>query len=420
MGWHSCRVLEEAVLNSLALCQMKTKVIKTKKEHADAIERLSVLMDADPAPGSPKEDEMELLAVLIESYENDNFDQSLPDPIEAIKFRMDQQGLSTSDLIPIIGSKSKVSEIFNRKRPLSVSMMRRLSRELAISGDVLLRESKEICEPDIPINQYPLKEIYNRWFSQQFSNLTEFKNSADRVLAELFRKADGGPEAIPALLRQSEEKRNAYDIYALHAWKAKVLRLAEEQVDSLPNYIPAMLNEDFAKRLALLSSQNEGPKLAVEALRERGVAVVFERHLPRTYLDGAALHGPGGRPVIALTIRFNRLDNFWFCLFHELAHVCLHLKTKGDSLDVELDKDRDDPFEKQADEFAMGAFIPNAEWSGVRSRCTNLATIRQEARMRMIHPSVIAGRIRKETGNYRLFNPVMGHGKVKKIFGMPD
>ncbi|MBK1880325.1 ImmA/IrrE family metallo-endopeptidase [Pelagicoccus mobilis] len=398
---------------------MKTKLIKTKEEHAQAIERLSSLMDANPTSDSPEEDELELLAFLIESYEKDHFDRELPDPIEAIKFRMEQQGLSPNDLIPFLGSKSKVSEVLNRKRPLSVSMMRRLSTELGIPGDILLGKAEPLATEAIPVEEYPLKEIYNRWYKPKglFKDLREFKKNASAVLDDLFQGA-GEVQAIPALLRQRNDKRKVYDEFALHAWKAQVLRQAAEQVESLPPYLPSLVDASFAKQLALLSSQKEGPRLAVDALRDRGIAVVFEDSLPRTYLDGAALNGPAGRPVIALTIRYNRLDNFWFCLFHELAHVHLHLKQDGDKIDVELDKESHQPKEEEADRFALEAFIPETEWPEILLRCTDLASVRQESKRRMIHPSVIAGRIRKDTGNYRLFNPVMGHGEVRELLGL--
>lgn len=398
---------------------MKAKLIKTKEEHTRAKERLSYLMDTDPAPNSPEEDELELLAFLIESYEKEHCDRELPDPIEAIKFRMEQQGLSQVDLIPFIGSKSKVSEILNRKRPLSVTMMRRLSSELGIPGDILLGKPEPVEGESIPVDEYPLKEIFNRWYKPTglYRDLKDFKKNASTILKDFFKGA-GDVQAIPALLRQRDDKRKVYDEYALYAWKARVLRTAAEQVESLPPYIPSLVDAAFAKQLALLSSQKEGPRLAVEALKDRGIAVVFEDSLPRTYLDGAALNGPAGRPVIALTIRYNRLDNFWFCLFHELAHVCLHLKKYGEKIDVELDRESHDTQEEDADKFALDAFIPESEWSDVQLRCTDLGSIRQEARRRMIHPSVIAGRIRKETGNYRLFNPVMGHGEVKKLLGL--
>jgi HTH-type transcriptional regulator/antitoxin HigA len=119
------------------------KVIKTDAEHAAALARLMTLMKADLAADSKEESELELLAILIEHYERIRFPMAKPDPVEAIKFRMDQQGLSQKDLIPFIGSAPKVSEVLNRKRPLSLSMIRRLNEGLGIPLDLLLQEDEQ-------------------------------------------------------------------------------------------------------------------------------------------------------------------------------------------------------------------------------------------------------------------------------------
>ena len=120
---------------------MKPKIIKTEAEHLAALAYLETLMDA--APGSPEEEELELFSVLIEEYEEANFPINLPDPISAIKFRMEQQGLTRQDLIPYIGSQSKVSETLNGKRPLSLSMIRALHEGLNIPAEVLLKEPRK-------------------------------------------------------------------------------------------------------------------------------------------------------------------------------------------------------------------------------------------------------------------------------------
>ena len=132
------------------------KLIKTKREHAAAIKRISQLMDAEPAPGSEEESELELLALLAESYEKRFLKRTLPDPIDAIRFRMDQQGLRNKDLEPMIGSKSKVSEVLNRKRPLSLSMIRRLNQSLGVAAEVLLQESSVLRVAETP-NAYNRK-----------------------------------------------------------------------------------------------------------------------------------------------------------------------------------------------------------------------------------------------------------------------
>ena len=114
------------------------KVIKTTAEHERALARIEELFTAKP--GTPKGDELELLILLVETYEAKEFPIDWPDPIEAIRFRMQQANLKQKDLIPIFGSKSKVSEVLNGKRELSLSMIRKLASELGIPTEVLLQE----------------------------------------------------------------------------------------------------------------------------------------------------------------------------------------------------------------------------------------------------------------------------------------
>lgn len=120
------------------------KLIKSNSDHQAALARLDELFDLDPAPGTSESDEIEVLALLIETYEKEAFPIDLPSPTEAIKFRMDQQGLAQKDLVPYIGSKSKVSEVLNGKRALSLKMIRNLNQGLGIPYEVLIQEQAPI------------------------------------------------------------------------------------------------------------------------------------------------------------------------------------------------------------------------------------------------------------------------------------
>lgn len=120
------------------------RVIKNDDQHAAALARLTKLMAVKLAPDSPEESELEVLSLLVEHYEKDRFPIDKPDPVEAIKFRMDQQGLSQKDLIPFIGSAPKVSEVLNHKRPLSLSMIRKLNMGLKIPLDILLQDNSNL------------------------------------------------------------------------------------------------------------------------------------------------------------------------------------------------------------------------------------------------------------------------------------
>lgn len=116
---------------------MNIRLIKTKKDHKLSLKRLGQIFDAKP--GTAEGDELEILSLLIEKYENEQFIIDHPDPIEAIKFRMDQLGFKSSDLAQCIGYKSRVSEILHRKRKLTIDMVRILSKKLNIPAEVLLQ-----------------------------------------------------------------------------------------------------------------------------------------------------------------------------------------------------------------------------------------------------------------------------------------
>ena len=116
---------------------MEIKPIKTEQDYSDALMRLEEIFDAKK--GTKEGDELEVLGILIEKYEDENFPIDLPDPIEAIKFRMEQMDYSQNDLAKVIGLKSRASEILNKKRKLSLEMIRQLHERLNIPTDVLIQ-----------------------------------------------------------------------------------------------------------------------------------------------------------------------------------------------------------------------------------------------------------------------------------------
>lgn len=120
---------------------MDIRPIHTKADYKAALKVVSALIDADPKRGTPEGDRLEIFGTLLEAYEAQHYPIELPDPIEAIKFRMDQQGMSAKDLQPMIGGLNRVYEVLNRKRPLSLAMVRRLNSGLGISAECLIREA---------------------------------------------------------------------------------------------------------------------------------------------------------------------------------------------------------------------------------------------------------------------------------------
>ena len=116
---------------------MTIKLIKTKKDYQQALARLDIIFDAKK--GSPKGDELEILGMLVDNYENENFPVRFPDPVEAIKFRMEQLGYNQSDLANVVGLKSRASEILSKKRKLSLEMIRQIHAKLNIPTEVLIQ-----------------------------------------------------------------------------------------------------------------------------------------------------------------------------------------------------------------------------------------------------------------------------------------
>jgi HTH-type transcriptional regulator/antitoxin HigA len=115
--------------------------IRTEADHRAVLRQISALMETDPEPGTPEGDRLDMLATLVQAYEARHFPTEAPDPVEAIKFRMEQSGLTVKDLEPIIGRSNRVYEVLNRKRPLTLAMIRRLHRRLGIPAEVLIAET---------------------------------------------------------------------------------------------------------------------------------------------------------------------------------------------------------------------------------------------------------------------------------------
>ena len=116
---------------------VQVRPIKTNADYEAALARAETLMDAEP--NTSEADELDVLATLIEAYEDTHFPMDLPDPVDAIKFHNEQQGLSRKDLEPLIGSRARVAEVLNRRRGLSLAMVRRLNAELGIPAEVLIQ-----------------------------------------------------------------------------------------------------------------------------------------------------------------------------------------------------------------------------------------------------------------------------------------
>lgn len=399
---------------------MEPKVIRTEDQYREYLEEVQVLIASTPAPRSKQSDRLEILTVLIEAYENNKYPIESPDPIDAILFRMQERGLKQADLVPYFGTRSRVSEVLGRKRPLTVQMIRALSLGLGLSAETLVGLSVA-DQPSTPSridwSKFPIKEMRQRgWLSA----VTEIAQAGVEEVVRSFI-SDAGLQFGAASFRRTlaGEAQSPTTRYALYAWLARVIQQARKKKPSLGEFQQERMSAGFLKELAQLSWSERGPLLAVEFLERHGIAVVIEPHLKGTQLDGAALKDSDGTPIVGLTLRYDRLDNFWFTLMHEVAHLWKHVGSEDAFLD-DLDVGSEDKREAEANRLAREAFIPRILWRRSDAFIApSRDSIERLAKELRIHPAIIAGRLRKESGNFGLFSDVIGQQQVKAMFPSP-
>jgi HTH-type transcriptional regulator/antitoxin HigA len=395
--------------------EIKIKVIKTEEEYKNALNLIEELMDKDPDPDSEEGEKLSLLTTLVKDYEANTFPETLPDPVDAILFRMEQQDLKPKDLIPYIGSRSKVSEILSRKRPLTLSMMRALETGLGIPAKVLLQEPDQLRESDGFVwSQFPVKEMEKRGYFGTQSITT----SNIQILMEKFFQPVGSPAQFIGMLRKSYYVRSLrpMDKQALVAWSGYIVSKANK-LSYTTTYKPGVVNLEFMQEVARLSSNAQGPIRAVNFLKEYGIALIIEPHFPQTYLDGATIITNKEHPVIGLTLRYDRLDNFWFTLMHELAHLSLHTDKDANQFYDDLDQADVSPNEMEADNLAGEALIPESKWVNSPARLVPSPIAAQSlARELKIHPAIVAGRMRHENQRYQYLNTIINQAKVRQYF----
>ena len=318
-------------------------------------------------------------------------------------------GLSQSDLADALGIEPQKVQQYEDSEYMGANLA-----ELIEAANILnvhtngLFETKDAKEggviswgstDDLHWQQFPSKEMIRRgWF--------DLPRGADPIEAtkEYFLQA-AGPHFTSALHRKKMRSETMPNGYALLAWQARVLERAKSQIEEqeLP---PFELDDRWLPELVALTRRQDGPRRARKLLARKGIVLVTEKHLQGTLLDGAAMLGRSSHPVIGLTLRYDRRDNFWFVLFHELGHVFLHLfgGVHYDFFDDDTSKS-DDKIENEADKFALDTLIPEDQWEQCLSRfALSEEAVRIDAKKINVDASIIAGRIRKEQGNYTILN----------------
>lgn len=380
---------------------MELRVIRDDLQYAALLEQAKDLALMDPTPGSPDAESLEVIALLLEKYEANRFKFDLPDPVDAIIYRLAELGLKQKDFAEIIGSKSRASEIINRKRDLTIEMIRVIHDRLRIPAEILIGypRQEKINASDLDWSKFPIKEMKKRgWFDME---LAEGK-TGEQLIRSFFARtaAQSNPVFFRKTLGNSASEESNY---AICAWIARVLIKARDLKRPEVRYVSGSITDEFLRQLAKLSTSKEGPLLAREFLAMKGIILVMEPHLPKTRLDGAALLDEDGTPIVGLALRYDRVDYFWFTLMHELIHVQRHLGRQKSAFVDEENSENDDEIEAEANIYAAEIFIPRQIWKSSEAYRTKRSdAVSKLASELTIHPAIVAGRIQKETGKFNI------------------
>jgi HTH-type transcriptional regulator/antitoxin HigA len=376
---------------------MTVRPIRTREDYQSALTRATALFGRD---SQKDRDELEVLQALIERWERSQHSIEAATPAQAIKFRMEQTGLLQRDLIPYLGSKSRVSEILNGQRQLTVDQIRALHQHLGIPVNSLIGSFKHE-----PMAGSSSTSVAAEGTLRRLGVMSGKEN-----LGAFLSRSKASTPAVAMLRKTRTERTNAKtDMKALEAWCAAVLMRAEKVTIKKTKILDP---EKTARQIAQLSKLRDWHNHLVPALHRLGIIFVILEHLPGTFLDGASMRRGDGVPVIALTLRHDRLDNFWFTLLHEFAHVVRHLSRDRQVILDDLDVASSEVIEAEADTFARNALIPTAIWKQVDEDITT-ETVLEVAENAGVHPAIVAGRWRFEHADYRRFSKLIGRGEVK-------
>lgn len=305
----------------------------------------------------------------------------------------------------------------DRYRNINLANYMKVARALSVELSAQFHSSevsKWLPSPDLKTVEVQKVLKHARahgWFDGQDSDEEDAKKRLIRYVTEHV-----GRYGTPSLLRTGINIKNHSEDWVLLAWKAHVTRRAESIIErERLSYRP--LDVSWLKQLAKLSAKDDGPLQAQALLKEHGIVLIVERNIPGMEVDGAAFLVES-IPVIGLTLRRDALDNFWFTLMHEVAHVILHYRTglaSGFFDDVEHVEP--DEFEEEANKFASDLLVSEEVWSRSPARIAKTSTpIENLATQLGIAPAIIYGRIRFERKNYTIFSDKVGRSVVRKIF----
>jgi len=338
-------------------------------------------------------------------------------PMLLIKARI-AKGYSQRKLAEVIGLKEQQIQKYEAEEYATANIIRiaEIAKGLGLNISEVA-EFKEVSSSknlNLDWNKFPIKSMYIRnWLD--YSGTLEMAIVKNEELAKEFVE-NCFNKSIYAAARKRVPTGSSSDIYALIAWQCRLIKLAKKKKSKQFNR--KTLSDLWFKELRSISLEVNGPKNAVEYLEDAGIRTVVVPHLSSTYLDGAILLLSDG-PVLGMTLRYDRLDNFWFVLFHELMHIKNNTFKKCNDIILEDIEDLNDSVEKNIDEYAGEMLIQSKQWETALARFVRSKdSIEAFAKEIGVNPAVVAGKIRREANNYTLLNDMVGQGQVRKLF--PD
>jgi HTH-type transcriptional regulator/antitoxin HigA len=329
------------------------------------------------------------------------------------------RGWSQKDLARKLGLREQAIQRYEAERYRSISLgtYLRVARVLAVqlSADFYPSQTRD-WSPSFDVSPVEAQKVLkharaNGWLQSSEESDENGINQLVRYVAEHVEM-----HGTPSLLRTGLNVAEHSEDWSLLSWKAQITRRAKMIIDrDKVKYRP--LDVSWLVDLVKLSRLDDGPVRARDLLKDHGIVLIIEPHIPGMKVDGAAFL-VDQIPVIGMTLLRDTLDNFWFTLLHEIGHVILHYRTGlaagffDDSESVQVDD-----LEDEANQFASNMLIPEELWSRSPARIAKTASpIESLATQLGISPAIVFGRIRLERRNYSIFSDKIGRGKVRKQF----
>lgn len=419
---------------------MGSGIILNEKELREAKSRVAKLSDAlsseraleQVVAGLPPEvitqvttmmkAERQSLTSSIEAYEiaretgdaNELQKQSGSDPGVTLIVARIAKGYSQKELAWRLGVKEQQVQRYEADRYSSISIKNyaRIAALLGVQLRANIQEDPNFRGLDAVIadvSKADIKKILKHgrthgWFKEDMSEAQLRQYIAENRIQF----------GSPSLLRTGLNVTDHSEDVLLHAWRARVAARAREiLLQEVVLFDP--LEIGWLPDLVRLSAYPDGPARARDMLRQNGILLVPEPQIPGLAIDGAAFV-EGNVPVIGMTIRKDTVDNFWFTLLHEVAHVILHYRTGLETgFFDQLEAMSLDRQEAEADSFAANILIPEERWRRSTARIANSPRVIEKfAGELKIHPAIVFGRIRKERENYSIFTNKIGGNTVRK------